>query len=49
MLETRINTFFINKIFEIVDIQPINRIEKRHLFEDIISIVCEITNEKNTK
>ena len=42
IIKTQIESSLIKIILDIVNSKPINRTEKRNLFNEIISIVCEI-------
>ena len=42
IIKTQIESSLITIILDIVNSKPINRTEKRNLFNEIISIVCEI-------
>ena len=40
----KLETVFVNKILDIANIQPIELAEKECLYNEIISLVCEIKN-----
>ena len=44
LIEMKLETVFVNKILDIANIQPIELAEKECLYNEIISLVCEIKN-----
>ena len=44
-IKTQLESSLLKRILDIVNSKKINIVEKRHLFKDIIFIVCEIKAE----